>query len=201
MDTSKFWTELIIAGSFYLLALVFLIFKVLHVDDLSFLVGFTEYLVPLSAVVLVTSYLLGVLFHRILPILLKIPSQLFEKVVGKKGLLASDIAGTSSQEPTRIKILQLGSERLNSELDYQFRHMVLFRLLAVGIPLAGVSCAAWLLEVKENTLALLITLISFTFGIGFLYAHIRQRRIYQRFRDVAFKEFENLIKQSKIGKG
>lgn len=73
MTSPALWAEITIAGFFYLLAAFFLTLKVIGVRDLSFLPSLKDYVAAISVGIVVVSYLLGLLAHRLIPIVLSRP--------------------------------------------------------------------------------------------------------------------------------
>jgi len=182
------------AGFFYVLAVFFLILKLLKVDNLAFLENSKDYLVPLTIGIVVVSYMFGLLARRLIPLLYPLGDALIKRFSRHKYTPMSETH--SNPKILWIKFFQFGSDRLIKERDIQFNHLVLLESLVVGILLFGISFALWLYGTSAKQFAPSVVILALLLDISFFIAYIRQLNIYTQFRDNAFSEIEKIEKQA-----
>ena len=172
MTSPKFWTEASIAGFLYLLSIFFLTLKFLGIENICMEDWWSEYLPYLAVAVVAISYLLGLTAHVLIPILLRRPAR-FLKIITQR------IEQDRSRNDARL--LQFGTESLQKQVKSQYSTWILFRLLTVGFPLAGLSCAIWMSGTPRSPFAWSIAIVSFIFGGLFLWAY---KRLESEFRGI-----------------
>jgi hypothetical protein len=139
MTTPTLWIEITLAGAIYVAAICLAFLAGYRVADFPNLADVKDAL-PYAAVVFVgASYLVGIVFHRIIQVLgsnvVLLVSRLFPRF------------GDEGPEPVYFEelalIWQLGSTRLQREMDFQFGLLALLRSLFVSIPLLLLSVYWW----------------------------------------------------------
>ena len=73
MSTNTLRIEVLTSGFFYFLAGFFLTLKLFGVYDLSFIIQLKDYLIYISIGVIAISYVLGMMAHRLIPLLISKP--------------------------------------------------------------------------------------------------------------------------------
>lgn len=188
------WIEISISGFFYLLALFFIILKVLGVKDLVFLSIIKDYAALLSVGIAIASYLLGILAHRLLSIIRPFT---FIKHLFKRKQVQDERPNWKQYCANLVKVWQYGSERLHRELDSQYSLNSLMRLLVIGIPLSGLSIALWIWETSLQQFALLILMLSFVLGLAFYLAYRIQRKYFEEIVQAISDEMKLIAKTKK----
>ncbi len=190
------WIEVSISGFFYLLTIFFIMLKALGVKELAFLPIMKDYTALLSVGIGIASYLLGILAHRLLPILIINPFT-FVKHLFKRKKVQGERPNSKQHSENLVRVWQYGSERLHRELDSQWSLVVLMRLLVIGIPLSGMSIALWGWETPFQRSVLLILVLSFVLGLAFYLAYIMQRNHHNEIQQAAFDETKMIAKNKK----
>lgn len=196
----KIWVEVTIAGFFYLLSLFFLILFFADIKDLEFLSQFKELTTPIYIVILASSYLLGILAHRLIPLLHVNPFRSLIKWI--KGHQNNDEQKSkSTREKTRylnqILTFQYGSDRLHRELDFQFSLFALLSSLSFAMPFLGVSLSLWL-SITGFHRYILPAIICFTvLTICCIVAVKIQWKLYLGHRDAAYNEMQDFKAQNR----
>lgn len=135
------WLEITIAGAVYLLAIFFWMLVSLGLSDqqLAALSEHLEKYLPYLAVAFAaTSYVVGILTHRVIQLT---PRRLINRLLRFVNSESSDAVGEPSD---MVRIWQYGSERLHREFDFQFGLVALIRSLLFSIPLLGAGVASWI---------------------------------------------------------
>src|SRR5262249_43085605 len=146
---------------FFVASLFFLALKLLDIHDLNFFVPLKDYLTFISVGVLGFSYILGILAHRAATIIFVQGSRLIDHQ--NRGLQESPGA-------EMVQVWQYGSERLHTELDYQFNFLSLFASMTAAAPALGICAAAWLSDTAANHLAVPVGVLGVVLGISFFAA-------------------------------
>jgi hypothetical protein len=191
--TLNLWTEIFISGFFYLLAIFFLMLRLLGVDDLSFLSRLQDYLVFVSFWMIVACYLLGILAHRLTSALLRSPARWLERRLFRSRVSLLNVP-KSDHLNNFVKVLQYGSVRLNRELDFQFSTLALFRQLIIAVPVLALSSLFWLAITPGRWLIVPVLAVALLLEVSVFVAHQRQHTHYTQLRDAAFHEAENMKK-------
>lgn len=193
MIAATLWAEITISGFVFVLAGAFLVLKYLGVRDLLFVADAREYAAILSVLALAASYVMGILAHRLIGQLERALRPLLRRVNGR--LAQPDEGAYARGERARVAILQYGSERLIKEYDYQFNFTVMFSQFSVGVPVAGICAALWLLDTAQSRLALPVLITCLVIGAGFMVARANQRKAYRAFKNDAYLEVERIRRQ------
>lgn len=209
MGFSTIWLEITISGFIYVLSAFFIVLRLLHVTDLSFISYVEDHLTLLSLATVAISYFVGMFAHRtisffIFPIIRFVIRRLYPssrpkqekpsiRLFIRKGI--KSIAGSSPVlvDPIYkhgVYIWQYGSIRLHKELDFQFSILALFRSLIFAFPLLGVTSAIWFSITIFNNLAipLLVTFVILGFICIFIYRW--QNTHFLKMRNAANEEME-----------
>jgi len=190
------WTEIIISGFFYLLAIFFLVLKLMKVSDLSFFASLKDYLALSSVGIVVVSYLLGILMLRVMPVILGPAARFIEKRISRQSNAVKGTV-TSHYQVEYVQVLQYGSTRLHWELDFQFSTLTLLRQLVVAVPFLVLTSTLWLADTTQKHLVLPVVLIFMILEVCIIIAYQRQKIHYRQLRDAAFNEAKKVQKQSK----
>lgn len=194
MVTPSLWAEITISGFFYLMAIFFFILRILGLKDLTPFDGLKEYLAFLSIGAVAASYILGVLAHRLIPILLIIFKYLSTNKTRK-----AQTSNTNNKElhfHNLVNVFQYGSSRLNKEMDFQFSLLALLKSLTVALPIFTMSFLFWLSSAAESNLTLLLLGILLFMCMSMFVSFRIQESKYRMLQKAAFSEVL-LVKQKK----
>jgi hypothetical protein len=198
MTSTGLWTEILISGFLYLSVAFFAVLKLLNVTDLRFLSNFKDYLAIISGGVVVLSYLVGMMAHRLESIVSDISRPLVRVIQLRifRRTIVQSIERSQNHRMEHVRVFQYGSERLNRELDFNFSFFVLFRSLVVSSFLLGVSCSFWLMDTSFRKYSLPVFVVSCLIALCFFGAYKKQKDHYMKLRDESFKEMEKIRKES-----
>ena len=130
MTTWPLWIEITMAGSIYVVSLLFLVIAVWNPHPNLQFPPFNSqlFLAYLGAAFLGLSYIVGFVAHRSIQVL-------FDKFRAKT---------SRSDELDCLETLwQLGSARVQRELDFQFTQLALLRSLLFSVPCLAVAVGIW----------------------------------------------------------
>jgi hypothetical protein len=192
MTAATLWIEITIAGSVYLFALLFLVLRIAGISDLDFLTRENAPLAYVAVVAVGTSYVLGIVAHRLIQIggipLLRLAERLFP--IDDPG---SDDS-KDAQYHQLVPIWQHGSERLHREFDFQFALQALLRSLVFSIPFLGFSAGVWLWSTEWSKHIWWVVVAAVVFEICVYMAYRRQREQFFTFKESAFQETDRIRK-------
>jgi hypothetical protein len=139
MVAATLWIEITIAGFVYVLGLSFFLLPPNPTADLKAVLPYKDLLPYLSLATVGVSYVVGVVFHRLITaIALSLKEHLVRAKLGKLIEVFS-----SKRSPQLVAVWQFGSPRLQREIDFHFGLLVLLRSLLFSIPLLAVSSTLW----------------------------------------------------------
>lgn len=184
--------EKTIAGFLLLIAIFFILLKLLKIDNIGFLLDIKSYYLPyISIGALAISYVIGTVADIIIKYLLT----MFLLVFGK--LLKINLYKTWYERLAwrynfvrYVRFLQNTSEKLWNEFESKQKQLVLIRLLFFATPFLGFSIPLWLGNKVNLSIIVLLIIISIITFISLSVALIEQRKSFLRFKDDAFNEIE-----------
>jgi hypothetical protein len=175
---ASIWLEITIAGFVYVVAIFFAIVAICDVHDLAILRPPNELLPYISAALVGLSYVLGLIFHRLTPLVAPRTFPLLNRLIKRRG--KSYTKSPNSYLET-AEILHGGSTRVHREVDFQFALVALFRSLVFSIPLLGVTVAIWLLRTHHRGMVLFVSM-DVIFWVMSVIAYQQQWRQHDRFK-------------------
>jgi hypothetical protein len=193
MGSITLWIEITISGFFYMLALFFIALRIFGIRDFNFIAEVKDFVTWISVGIAIASYVSGVLALKLLPTAWRKIVSIIRHILRRKQL--SDVkTDTTRHYANLVKVWQYGSERLNKELDFQFSLRILFGLLAVGIPLSGISFLVWSWDTIVQDFATSVLILSLFLGVTSYTAYRRQRAHHKETQQAAFDEMDRLSK-------
>jgi hypothetical protein len=188
--------EVLMSGFVLFLAIFFLILKLLGVTNLDFLDYFGDYSTVISLLVAGSSYLLGVMIHRILiviiPIFLLPLKRLFRKTYKNQSINELD-----DKYEKIVTLWQYGSERLHHSIEAHTRWLVLFRSMTVVLPLFGISFLIWSIDTYLVTYGWIVFSLAIILGSLNYILYRYQMRYYLRVINAAYAEMDAVKKRQK----
>ncbi len=160
MASAKLWIEMVIAGSFYAAAALFLLLWCFGIDNLSFLSPIS-YIAPyLSVGAVFVSYIFGISVHFLL--------QRFVSIMrGKR-----DDPGTQG-----LEFLDSLSDRVYREVKTTYNAFIVLRLAALGAVILGGSLLLWTQCTLHRDYQLKITIVTVVLAAIFLSSYLCFRKL------------------------
>jgi hypothetical protein len=158
LTATALWLEITIAGFMYLVAICFFALAGFRFTDFQKVLGLKEILPYLSVGVVASSYVIGMISHRITQALKWAVVKWWHKR-SKKPRVPDDIKFFTSK---MVPIWQSASDRLLKEIDLQYGLVSLLGSLTWSTPLVALSIVAWLLSVRRHGIWMVAA-----FAIGF----------------------------------
>ena len=186
--TTSLWAEVTIAGFFYLLGIVFLVLRALGIYDISALAGLKDYVPIVSIVGIALSYILGILTHRLVPVIVYGLVKFTTAAMRMRAPVAWTQQRSEEYYASLVILYQEGSVRLLQELDYHFNLLALFRSLVVAVLLCGCSFAFWLTGTINALWSLAALVASVLISIGFCLVYFDESRRYEHLQHVALQK-------------
>ncbi|MCB9110660.1 MAG: hypothetical protein H6634_05380 [Anaerolineales bacterium] len=189
------WVEIIIAGFVYLLAgFFFILTKAGPPYNLDFLANWKDISAIVSIIIVFTSYILGLLAHRLLQFILL---YVVEPII-KKLNIKFNVIGDARKDYFSLNFIlhQYGSQYLHREIDLQYSAFALFSSLIFSLPLLGWSLSRWLLQTNNSEWSSWALWICIGLAAASLLVNFRQRKNFNGIRDEAFRELMKLHKKN-----
>ena len=196
MTNGTLWIEITIAGCPYVLSVGLLVLAFLGIKDLGQW-SVEKYLPYLSVVFVGTSYIFGIISHRVVPEIAASVLRPFRRIIQLQELKSP----WSVEERTMqtLIIFQNGSQRLHRELDFQFSLVALLRSLLFSIPLLFFSFSVWLIQSNRSGVALCAALAVPFWCLSFL-AYRKQWAQYVRFMTETSKFLDHPSRQKPLSR-
>ena len=199
------WLEITICGFIYVLGIIILI---LHFSNIVLptdlkkleLKPITDNLFIISALLIISSYLAGLLVHKFICLCCCPIYYYIKKLLTGKSYSTTDKTTGDITDRDCVKIFQHASQNLHLEIAYQYNHLVVARLFTPGIIFLGGSIFIWLHNTSYKQNALFIALGCFLFGIIGLIIWIKQTKEFREFKNCAVQEINKTLLLKKLTK-
>lgn len=195
MTSTPLSVEFTIAGFFFFLSYFFIVLKPIGVKDLSFISSFTDYILIITIFIVGFSYFLGLLFNRLILSLVPSFSIFIRKSFRVRNSSIVCDNSTASSYKNIIYIWQFGSERLHKSLDFHNSDLTLFRLLALGFPMFGISFSYWLSSTNLSSYIWITLALSVILGIVSHFVYKKQLKYYLELSNFASEELKKLTRK------
>jgi hypothetical protein len=190
METKAIWFEVTVAGMVYTAAMVLGIFAAFGLPTFPDVKTMPSYLPYTSALFIGVSYLVGLCAHYAIPVL---GGRIILQSLRR--WLRSRIDPVPSRDPASIAVRAIlyGKETLYQMRSRIYNTLVLFRLLASGFLLAGLSGGCLVHRCSAGPVWVLPILGGVALSIFFMWMYRLQYPSYALTEDATTKEIEKLI--------